>query len=78
MSDTSTTTIIMATSEFKKIEEKLGEIIMKIGPYKMDNHEHALSVMDNSTKNAEWIKKALRDSVAQITNSSQPKVKNIE
>ena len=49
-------TIMLTKENYEEIMEKLAEIIGKLGPYKMDNHEHALSVMDNSAKNAERIR----------------------
>ena len=33
----------------------LKEIVDKIGPYKMDNHEHAISVIDHSSENAKRV-----------------------
>jgi hypothetical protein len=42
----------VSTHNQEKIKEYLTEIIMKLGPYKRDNYEHAVSVMNNSTKKA--------------------------
>ena len=52
-------TIVLTNDEVSEIEKRLGEIIAKVGPYKMDNFEHALSVMDNSANNAVVIRNLL-------------------
>ena len=61
-----TRTIILTDDEFTEIEKRLGDIIAKMGPYKMDNHEHALSVMDSSTDHATVIRNLLRNKTAVI------------
>jgi hypothetical protein len=45
----------VSTHNQEKIKEYLTEIIMKLGPYKRDNYEHAVSVMNNSTKKAKMV-----------------------
>ena len=62
-----TITIILQDEDYTQIIALLQEIQEKIGPYKMDNHEHAISVMDNSTRNAEIIINKLRNNIAQVT-----------
>jgi hypothetical protein len=58
-------TIMLIDANYDEIMEKLDEIINKIGPYKIDNHKHALSVMDNSSKNAERIRSLLRSMIVE-------------
>ena len=61
--------IEMTDEEFSEIEKKLGEIIQKLGPYKMDPQEFAWSVMDCSTENATRVLDILRDRTACIASS---------
>ena len=65
-----TRTIVLTDEEFSEIEKKLGEIIQKLGPYKMDPQEFAWSVMDCSTENATRIRDILRDKTAWIDSSA--------
>ena len=65
-----TRTIVLTDEEFSEIEKKLGEIIQKLGPYKMDPQEFAWSVMDCSTENATRIRDILRDKTVWIDPSS--------
>ena len=62
-----TITIILQDEDYTQIIALLQEIQEKIGPHKMDNHEHAISVMENSTRNAEIIINKLRNNIAQVT-----------
>ena len=71
-------TFIIPEDKYQRIMKLLGEIEAKIGPYKMDNFEHALSVMDNSTENAKEIKELFRNSFAEEVLSSSSTVKEIE
>ena len=51
--------LVISQDEYQELSELLNEIENKIGPYKMDNHEHALSVMGNNSKNAKRIREIL-------------------
>ena len=61
-------TIMITNEEYKEIGKRLGEIIAKIGPYKRDNFEHALSVMEASKENASWVLNKIGFSVAIVTD----------
>lgn len=56
---------MLIDANYNEIMELLDEIILKIGPYKMDNHSHALSVMDNSSKNAKRVKSLLSSMIVE-------------
>ena len=49
----------MTLFDEKTIEELLDEIIKKIGPYKCDHFEHAVSCLDHASKCAIRIKELL-------------------
>jgi len=66
-------TIMLTNKNYEEIEEKLGEIITKIGPYKMNNYDHALSVMDASSKNAERVRSLLRSMIVEKTQVTSDK-----
>ena len=69
-------TIMLTNQNYDEIQEKLGEIIAKMGPYKMDPHDHAVSVIDSNTKNAERIRDLLRSMIVektQLTSDSRLK-----
>lgn len=59
-------TIMLTSDEYGEIEEKLVEIIGKIGPYKMDQMEFAWSVMENSAENAKWVHEFLRSKIVSV------------
>lgn len=44
--------IDITNHEKERVKELLVDIITKKGPYEEDRHEHAQSVIDNSSKNA--------------------------
>ena len=46
----------LTQEEIEEFYVLLKEIENKIGPFKMDNHEHAVSVIENSSKNAKRIR----------------------
>jgi len=46
----------LTQDEIEEFYVLLKEIENKIGPFKMDNHEHAVSVIENSSKNAKRIR----------------------
>lgn len=71
--------IMLSDESWDKIMELLGEIEAKIGPYKIDQTEHAWSVMENSTENALLIKKILRGGIIEkIPSSAETMTQGVE
>ena len=52
--------IKLLDNEWNLIEEKLGKIRDRLGPYKMDRLEHAESVIENGSENAVQVLELLR------------------
>ena len=63
--------IVVPQEEYEQLDQLLKEIEDKIGPYKMDNHEHALSVMENSSRNAKRIREILSVSTSETRSQEE-------
>ena len=50
---------LITKDEYEELDSLLSDIENKIGPYKMDQHEHALSVIDYGSLHAKRIREIL-------------------